>query len=37
MISGDIHGPVTNMGNYNSGVIAGSVTIETLVQSNKSE
>jgi len=35
MISGDVHGPVTNMGNYNSGVIAGS--IGTLVQSNKSE
>ena len=37
MISGDVHGPVTNMGNYNSGVIAGTVTIGTLVQSNKSE
>jgi len=36
MISGDVHGPATNMGNYNSGVIAGTVTI-TLVQSNKSE
>jgi len=37
MISGDVHGPVTDMGNYNSGVIAGTVTIGTLVQSNKSE
>jgi hypothetical protein len=37
MISGDVHGPVSNMGNYNSGVIAGTVNIGTLVQSNKSE
>jgi len=37
MFSGDVHGPVTNIGNNNSGVIAGTVTIGTLVQSNKSE
>jgi len=37
MISGDVHGPVNNMGNYNSGVIAGTVNIGNLIQSNKSE
>jgi len=35
MISDDVHGPVTYLGKYNFGVIAG--TIGTLVQSNKSE
>jgi hypothetical protein len=34
MISGDVHGPVSNMGNYNSGVIANNVHI---FQSNRSE
>ena len=34
MISGDVHGPVSNFGNDNSGVIANTVNI---VQSNKSE
>jgi len=37
MISGDVNGPVSNMGNNNHGVIAGTVHIENLVQSNKSE
>ena len=37
MISGDVNGPVTDMGNYNSGVIANTVTIRKLVPSNKSK
>ena len=34
MISGDVHGPVSNFGNNNSGVIAN---IVNIVQSNYSE
>jgi len=37
MISGDVHGPVSNMGNYNSGVIANTVNVGNLIQSNKSK
>jgi len=37
MISGDVHGPVSNFGNNNSGVIANNVNTVNIVQSNKSE
>ena len=37
MISGDVHGPISNMGHYNSGVIANTVNVENLIQLNKSE
>jgi hypothetical protein len=37
MSTGDVHGDASNFGNYNSGVIATTVNIGTLVQSNKSE
>ena len=36
MIDGDVHGPVTDVGNDNSGVIADTVNVGTF-QSNKSE
>jgi hypothetical protein len=37
MISGDVHGPVSNIGNNNSGVIANTVNTVNIVQSNRSE
>jgi hypothetical protein len=38
MISGEVHmGPVSNIGNYNSGMIADTVNVGMLVHSNKSE
>jgi len=36
MIDGDVHGPVSGVGNDNSGVIADTVNVGTI-QSNKSE